>query len=101
MFSAYKVMLKRNEELDWMSRHDLELSSATPLIARGFCKTHGMPLCGAMEEHGEENYTLIGACATESFSNVDDLMQIVSLTLALVSTFSLGFPAPLSSVLHN
>ena len=36
MFSVYKATLKRNEELDWLSRHDLALASVTPYKACNF-----------------------------------------------------------------
>ena len=59
-----------------MSRHDLELSYVTPLIAHRFYKTHGMPLCGVIVEDDEENDILIGACATAVFSNTYYLTHI-------------------------
>ena len=48
VLSTCKFVLKRNEELDWMSMHDLGLSSVTPIIAHGFYKTCGMSLCGVV-----------------------------------------------------
>ena len=74
MTSVCKTMLKSNEKLDWMRRHDLGLSSVTPLISRRFYKTCRMPLCGVMVEDDDENNILIGLCATIVFSNIDDLI---------------------------
>ena len=55
-------MLKRNEELDWMSRHELGMNAVTPLIARREYKKCGIPLCGVIVEDDNENDILIGAC---------------------------------------
>ena len=74
-------MLKRNEELDWMSRHDLGLSSATPLITLRFQKTCDMPLCVVIAYGDDEHDVLIGVCATAVFSNIDDLICIADVNL--------------------
>ena len=78
-YSACEVMLKHNEELDWMIRHDLGLRSATPLIARRFHKTCRMPLCDDAVEVDDGNDVLIGARATAEFSNIDYLMWIMNI----------------------
>ena len=36
MFSIYKAALKRNEDMDWLSRHDFAVASVSPQIARNF-----------------------------------------------------------------
>ena len=63
MFSVYKAMLKRNEELDWMSRHDIALSSITPSIAHKEFKKCGIPLCGVVVQDDIEDDDLIVICA--------------------------------------
>ena len=67
-FSARKAMLNRNEELDWMSTHYLELSSLTPLIARREYKTCVMPLCSFMVEDDDEIDILICTCNFSVFN---------------------------------
>ena len=61
MFSVYKATLKRNEELDWLSRHDLALASVTPYKARKFFKKCGVPLCGVRVDDVEDEFV---ACST-------------------------------------
>ena len=46
MFSIYKAALKRNEDMDWLSRHDFAVASVSPQIARNFFKKCCVPLCG-------------------------------------------------------
>ena len=74
MFSVYKAMLKRNEELDWMSRHELGMSAVTPLIAHREYKTCGIPLCGVIVDEDNEDDILIGACVATAVLVTDNLL---------------------------
>mmetsp|Transcript_14007 Transcript_14007/g.30730 ORF Transcript_14007/g.30730 Transcript_14007/m.30730 type:complete len:114 (-) Transcript_14007:25-366(-) len=46
MFSVYKAALKRNKDMDWLSRHDFAVASVSPQIAGNFFKKCCVPLCG-------------------------------------------------------
>ena len=62
MFSVYKATLKRNEELDWLSRHELAVASVTPYKAGKFYKKCGVPLCGVRVDDVVEEF-VVGAGA--------------------------------------
>ena len=74
MFSVYKAMMKRNEELDWMSRHVLALNSVTPLIARKEYKKCGIPLCGVIVEDFRNDLIMGGNVATVSILVLNHLL---------------------------
>ena len=67
-------MLKRNEELDWMSRHVLALSSVTPLIARKEYKKCGIPLCGVIVQDCGNDLIMGGVVATVSILVLNHLL---------------------------
>ena len=62
IFSVYKATLKRNEELDWLSRHELAVASVMPYKAGKFYKKCGVPLCGVPVDDMEEEM-VVGAGA--------------------------------------
>ena len=74
MFSVYKAILKRNEELDWMNRHDLALSAVTPLIARKEYKKCGIPLCGVIVEDCGNDLVMGGIGAAVSILVLTNLL---------------------------
>lgn len=60
--------------LDWMSRHDLVLSSVTPLIARKEYRKYDTPLRGVTVEDDDEDNISSGFYAATTNLVTDNLI---------------------------
>ena len=91
MFSGCKAMLKRNQELDWMTRHEVGMSAATPLIDHSEHEKCGTPLYGVVAADANENDVLIGAYVATAILFTDNLTQIlnfINVSLGKVALFT-------------
>ena len=79
MFSVYKAALKRNEELDWLTRHDKALAAVTPSIAKKEFKTCGIPLCGVSIDDADDDFAIITTLFTAALLD-SEFTQIGQMT---------------------